>query len=269
MELPAPERSEDKALSVAAPQKSGSEHSREVLASLPDVAASHSQPLGFADSRDAPTLSATIAHSETSGGNDPAESGIPAAAGGSRQSPDPVITPGAPGLEAAYIPSAVNARFAPVNRHAEVPALPAYRSEPSTTGEAFEQHSMTAQSTHTDDFVEIGGALIHRVTPRYPSRARSWGLVDKVLVSIDVDASGNVNSVSVLNRGARPMFQHSVVRAVYQWQFEPLIRNGVPVERTLEQSFEFRLEPVTAKRRSQNCNPDHSTTRGKPCRLMT
>ena len=113
--------------------------------------------------------------------------------------------------------------------------------------------------------LESSGKLIHQVTPRYPNRARSRGFVEKVVVSIDVDATGKVNAVSVINRDSRAMFQRAVVRAVTQWEFEPLLRNGVPVERTVEQSFDFRLEPYSAKRRSQSCRGAKDDT----CRLST
>ncbi len=169
------------------------------------------------------------------------------------------------GVKVAYIPTETNVQYPPFSRQAGLPSLPSYRPELSNSGaELMAEEVVKLSNIDEGDLVETGGALIHRVTPRYPTRARSRGLIDKVIVSIDVDANGKVNSVSVINRDSRPMFQRSVMRAVTQWQFEPLLRNGVPVERTVEQSFDFRLEPFTAKRRSSSCRDTQSY-----CRLST
>ncbi|MEM7082712.1 MAG: M56 family metallopeptidase [Pseudomonadota bacterium] len=113
-------------------------------------------------------------------------------------------------------------------------ALPAYHTAISPVGR------MAAERPAE---VITGGALIHSVTPRYPTRARARGYMDKVVVSIQVDATGKVNDVSVLNRDSRPMFQRAVMRAVSKWRFEPLLRNGEPIEQTVEQSFNFQLQP--------------------------
>lgn len=110
-----------------------------------------------------------------------------------------------------------------------------------------------------------GGDLIFSVTPKYPDRARSRGLVDRVVVSMTVGADGSVNQVSFVNTDSRPMFQRAVKRAVTRWKFEPLLRNGEPVEQTVEQSFNFTLQPYSANRRSSACRDGRRTD----CRLTS
>ncbi len=162
----------------------------------------------------------------------------------------------------AYDMSELSTLYAPVTRQAELPTLPSYLPSPGTGTNVSASTSQVGLITHT---TLTGGALIHSVTPRYPTRARSRGFVDKVIVSIEVDATGVVNQVSVVDSDSRPMFRRAVVRAVSQWKFEPLLRNGRPVEQTLEQSFDFRLQPYTARKRSQSCRD----TDGEVCRLSS
>ena len=62
---------------------------------------------------------------------------------------------------------------------------------------------------------------IKRVEPEYPTdalRARTEGFVE---VEFTVDASGKVESVSVLNARPARTFERAAVAAVKQWDFAP------------------------------------------------
>jgi protein TonB len=62
---------------------------------------------------------------------------------------------------------------------------------------------------------------IKRVEPQYPPEAARAGTTGFVEVEFEVDASGKVGKVSVLNARPTRTFETAAVRAVKQWQFEP------------------------------------------------
>lgn len=88
---------------------------------------------------------------------------------------------------------------------------------------------------------EQGGALIKRIEPRYPSRARLRGYTDTVQIEFLVTDTGEVSDIEVVSAQSKPAFERAVVRAVREWRYEPLLRDGVPVERRMVETFAFRL----------------------------
>lgn len=62
---------------------------------------------------------------------------------------------------------------------------------------------------------------IKRVEPEYPAAAVRSGTTGYVEVEFTVDASGKVESVSVVNAKPARTFESATVKAVKQWLFEP------------------------------------------------
>ncbi len=60
-----------------------------------------------------------------------------------------------------------------------------------------------------------------RVEPEYPREALRAGTEGFVEVEFTVDASGKVESVSVVNAKPSRTFERAAVRAVKQWAFAP------------------------------------------------
>lgn len=60
-----------------------------------------------------------------------------------------------------------------------------------------------------------------RVEPQYPADAARTGTEGFVEVEFSVDASGKVESVSVVNAKPSRVFESAAVRAVKQWEFAP------------------------------------------------
>ncbi len=60
-----------------------------------------------------------------------------------------------------------------------------------------------------------------RVEPEYPTDALRAGTEGFVEVEFTVDASGKVESVSVVNAQPSRTFERAAVRAVKQWGFAP------------------------------------------------
>jgi TonB family protein len=105
-------------------------------------------------------------------------------------------------------------------------------------------------------FNEQGGALIKRIEPRYPSRARMHGYTGTVQIEFLVSDRGEVSNIVVLNEGAYMSFERAVVRAVREWRYEPLLRNGVPVERRMVETFDFRLRGPDTPSSGPGCKRD-------------
>ncbi len=68
------------------------------------------------------------------------------------------------------------------------------------------------------------------VAPVYPSVALKKGIEGWVEVSFNVTQNGTVEDVEVRNSSPADVFDDAAVRAVKQWRFEPVARNGVIVE---------------------------------------
>jgi periplasmic protein TonB len=83
--------------------------------------------------------------------------------------------------------------------------------------------------------------LIKTVQPRYPTQARRSNQEGWVVVSYNIDAEGNVNTVKVLDAQPRHLFDREAVNAVERWKFKPATRNGVPVEASRQQRIVFTL----------------------------
>jgi protein TonB len=80
--------------------------------------------------------------------------------------------------------------------------------------------------------VRVGGqinapALVRRVEPVYPDLAVSARIKGVVILEAMVDKEGRVVEVKVL-RTANPLLDVAAIAAVRQWQYRPLVLNGLP-----------------------------------------
>jgi periplasmic protein TonB len=65
----------------------------------------------------------------------------------------------------------------------------------------------------------------------YPDEARRANVRGVVAVEITVDSAGSVTNGRVLR--SIPLLDDAALAAVRQWQYEPVLLNGVPVPVTL------------------------------------
>jgi protein TonB len=79
------------------------------------------------------------------------------------------------------------------------------------------------------------------VYPFYPEEARVRGWEDAVAVRYVIGTDGRVRNVEVLEPPQRPLFQKTVVKAIRNWRFKPLVKNGVPQEVIHELVVYFKL----------------------------
>jgi periplasmic protein TonB len=93
--------------------------------------------------------------------------------------------------------------------------------------------------------VRIGGqitapALVHRVEPTYPDIAVAAQVTGMVILEAVVNTEGCVESVKVLRPVSRILDQ-AAVEALKQWQYSPLVLNGVPTSFVLTVTFNFSV----------------------------
>ena len=93
--------------------------------------------------------------------------------------------------------------------------------------------------------VRIGGqiqapTLIHRVEPIYPPVAVSAHATGIVILEAIVDAEGRVAEVKVL-RSAHRILEGAALAAVRQWQYDPLVLNGIRTSFVLTVVLSFNL----------------------------
>jgi len=91
--------------------------------------------------------------------------------------------------------------------------------------------------------VRIGGqltapALLKRVEPTYPDVAAVARLSGMVILEAVVDQTGHVESVKVL-RSRHPFLDNAAADALKQWQYTPLVLNGIATPFVLTVTFNF------------------------------
>ena len=71
------------------------------------------------------------------------------------------------------------------------------------------------------------GNLIRKVTPTYPSIARTAHISGSVILEAEISKEGDVVNLHVI--GGPPLLRQSAIDAVKQWKYRPYLLNGEPV----------------------------------------
>lgn len=119
-------------------------------------------------------------------------------------------------------------------------------TKPETKANPFEQNNTQQQtkaqtapqkSTQHNQSVSQGKPQpLSRVNPAYPSRALALHVEGKVRVRFDIDHSGEVGNIEIIDAEPRGMFDSEVRRALKRWRYPP----GQPVTgQTLSIIFRF------------------------------
>lgn len=80
------------------------------------------------------------------------------------------------------------------------------------------------------------------IRPDYPKNARLRGEQGNVVLEFRVDATGAVESVSVVTSSGSPELDAAALRAVRQARFRPAESDGRPVASTARLTLSFRLD---------------------------
>jgi len=78
--------------------------------------------------------------------------------------------------------------------------------------------------------------------PAYPATLKSQGVEADVTVMVTLDAAGKVTDVKIISPAAYPEFNEAARAAALAEEFEPALRDGVPVAYTLSYTYRFRIE---------------------------
>ncbi|MGH9566638.1 MAG: energy transducer TonB [Candidatus Angelobacter sp.] len=71
------------------------------------------------------------------------------------------------------------------------------------------------------------GNLIRKITPQYPSIARTAHISGSVILEAEISKQGDVVNLHVI--GGPPLLRQAAVEAVKQWKYRPYLLNGEPV----------------------------------------
>ena len=82
-----------------------------------------------------------------------------------------------------------------------------------------------------------GGELIRRVSPIYPSQARSQRLEGTVVLAATVMEDGTVRDVKVVQ--GPPVLAQPAVDAVKRWRYQPFVLDGKPVKNSVVINIDF------------------------------
>ncbi len=78
------------------------------------------------------------------------------------------------------------------------------------------------------------------VPPVYPPQALARGLEGDVRLRITVDVEGRVIDARVLSSTPAAVFDQAAVNAARKWRFEPVVRDGSPIEASVMTTIRFR-----------------------------
>ena len=83
------------------------------------------------------------------------------------------------------------------------------------------------------------GRLLNRIEPDYPESAREQHLQGTVVLNINVGKDGTVHSLSRVAGDSQLALL--AAKAVRQWKFAPLVRDGAPVSFESQVTLSFAL----------------------------
>lgn len=84
--------------------------------------------------------------------------------------------------------------------------------------------------------------LAYRPEPAYPTLARRLGYEGRVVLHIQVMATGSVGAVQVERSSGYALLDEAALESVKRWRFKPAQRGGQPVDATLLVPITFKLQ---------------------------
>ena len=98
----------------------------------------------------------------------------------------------------------------------------------------------------------VGGPIpppvrINGVQPVYPPQAREARVQGRVIVEVVIDATGHVVKASILR--SIPQLDAAALDAIRQWEFRPVLLNGVAIPVVFTTVVNFSLAPETESQR--------------------
>ena len=91
----------------------------------------------------------------------------------------------------------------------------------------------------------IGASALKRtryVEPVYPRAARDAGTSGWVDLEFIVRPDGSTSNARVINSAPAEIFDRAALEAIGKWRFEPVVRDGKPVDQRTRLRMRFALE---------------------------
>lgn len=122
----------------------------------------------------------------------------------------------------------------------DTPDIPTVDFEPVDVN--FPAQVIGAPAPH--ELLDSRSALpLFQAQPNYPITAASQGIEGWVLLQYDVDTSGTLSNINVLDAQPRRTFDKEAVAALKKWKFRPAMDNGQPISvKGQTVKIEFNLE---------------------------
>lgn len=109
------------------------------------------------------------------------------------------------------------------------------RSHPGAIGYVSSQASLVGVRAVS---VVVPPRAVRRTEPSYTTGARNAQATGDVVLSIDVDSTGNVSHITVIKEMGYGLVREAVA-AVNKWKFQPATRDGMPIAATVEVTIHF------------------------------
>jgi protein TonB len=85
-------------------------------------------------------------------------------------------------------------------------------------------------------------SVLYNPPPIYPSESTRANEEGSVLLSVQVNASGRADTVTISKSSGFQRLDRSASEAVRRWKFKPATRNGKPIATIVDVPFVFRLK---------------------------
>ena len=116
-------------------------------------------------------------------------------------------------------------------------------AEPVQANVETQQHTAPAPSVINSSPVAVSSLKRTRyVAPKYPRSAQRRGLSGWVDVMFTVDIDGTVTDIEIRDSNPGDTFVKSATNAVEDWEFEPVIENGVAIQKRAAVRMLFAIE---------------------------
>jgi len=135
---------------------------------------------------------------------------------------------------------------------AQAPEPGTQQSSPATAPEPKPAPMVPQPTEPAKNSASPGGAVLHQVMPDIPPSAEHTirGTI-KVVVRVEVDASGKVSSAKLKSAGPSRYFAERVLKAAQQWEFAPPEVNGQPAASIWLLQFQLRRGGTQASAQRQ------------------
>ena len=107
------------------------------------------------------------------------------------------------------------------------------------------QNAALAFTSQLDSFTlrYVPAIPVKTVPPFYPDRLAQRGIEGWVVFQFDIDTTGKPINIDVLESSPKGAFDNAGLKAIKQWEFEPMIVNGVPaLQMDKEYQITFQLD---------------------------